>query len=282
MILYSIFYILLLMRPAQILRDLKKLPKKLLGQNFLVDESVIREMIEAAELSDEDTVVEIGPGLGAITWPLLTHARRVIAIEADREFASYLRLKKHRRLTVVTGDALKIDWTVEIDGVYKIVANIPYSMTSPLLRKIFTLDRQPDVVVLLIQKEMAERIVAPPGSSGRGFLTILVEANAEAKIVRKVKPGSFYPRPRVDAAILVVRPKQNEMEKIFWPAVEAGFRHRRQTLANALSKDLGLNKAQTAAMLEKGGLSKLARAQELSFAHWQRLTKLLSKLLTKR
>lgn len=261
------------MTPAQILRELKKFPNKLRGQNFLVDNAVLGAILDTAELSADDLIVEIGPGLGSLTWPLTEVVKKVIAIEADYEFAHYLRLKKAKKLTVVAGDALKIDWTVDLDGPYKIVANIPYSITSPLLRKIFQLEHKPELVVLLVQKELAERIGAPVGKSSRGLLTILTEASATSTIIRTVKPGSFYPRPKVDSAIIKLEPfEKSKMETIFWPAVEAGFGHKRQTLANALNKNLKTPKAKTAAFLESLSLSGLARAQELSFENWQALS----------
>lgn len=290
------------MKPAQILRDLHKLPKKLLGQNFLADESVVDDMIEAAEIEPDDVVVEIGPGLGALTDELARRAKQVLAIEDDQELVHYLRLKKRRKVKIIHGDALKVDWTVTLNqkpkpksqnkGVatatavgksepYRIVANIPYSLTSPLLRKIFGLAKKPTVVVLLIQKEMARRLIAPPGSSERGFLTLLTEAAAKVELVRTVKPGSFYPRPKVDSAIIKVVPLPvNRSEEIFWPAVEAGFRHKRQTLANAISRDLHLAKSAVIALLNGRELKALIRAQELTFADWGKISTDLTPLLT--
>ncbi len=280
------------MRPAQILRDLKKLPKKLLGQNFLADESVVRDMIEAAEVGPDDVVVEIGPGLGALTDELAKVAKQVLAIEQDTELVHYLRLKRRRKVKIIHGDALRVDWTVTLKdnpsttlGVatsgYRIVANIPYSMTSPLLRKIFSLEHKPTLAVFLIQREMAERLVAPPGSSERGFLTILAEANAASKIVRKVRPGSFYPKPKVESAIITVRPRKSEVDKLYWPAVEAGFRHKRQTLCNAINKDLKIPKAKIIALLERAKLAPLIRAQDLSFDDWATISQRIEKLLKK-
>lgn len=264
------------MKPAEILRELKKYPKKLLGQHFLVDSSAVAEMVEAAELSGEETVVEIGPGLGAITLALLEHAKQVIAIELDYEFANYLRLKKQRRLVVVRGDALAVDWTETIDGPYKIVANIPYSITSPLLRKIYSLDYRPETAVLLVQKELAHRLVAKPGDRQRGLLTLMIEANTDAKIVRTVKPGSFYPRPKTDSAVVqLITHHQSLTPTIYWPALQAGFRHKRQLLVNALSKDLKRSKAELLGLLQKCSIKPSTRAQELDFAAWQCLSQKL-------
>jgi 16S rRNA (adenine1518-N6/adenine1519-N6)-dimethyltransferase len=266
------------MKPAQILRELKKLPKKVLGQNFLADDKVVQDMIQVAEIKKEETVVEIGPGLGSLTFPLTKLAERVIAIEADYEFVHYLRLHKVKNLTIISGDALRIDWTIDIEGTYKVVANIPYSLTSPLLRKIYHLEARPIKVVLLIQKAMAERLVAEPGSSKRGMLTLLAEANASAKIIRTVKPGSFYPTPKVDSAIVSLQllPKSQEAD-IFWPAVEAGFRHKRQMLINGLNKDLHLPKPALIRILELLSIDSKVRAEDLSFEQWANLSRVLSK-----
>ncbi|HUD20837.1 MAG TPA: 16S rRNA (adenine(1518)-N(6)/adenine(1519)-N(6))-dimethyltransferase RsmA [Candidatus Saccharimonadales bacterium] len=261
------------MKPAEILRSLEKTARKRFGQNFLVNPKVAEEMITAAELKNTDTVVEIGPGLGALTEELIKKAGRVIAIELDRDLAEYLRNRRLPQVTVVTGNSLDIDWTVTIGNDYKIVANIPYSITSPVLRKIFQLENRPSVAILLIQKEMAERIVAPAGSSERGFLTLLTEANAEVKIVGKVKPGSFHPMPKVDSAIIKVTPSERKMETILWPAVEAAFRHKRQTLVNALTKDLPLKRSELEKFLKKNAWNPLIRPSELTFADWQTLSK---------
>jgi len=257
------------MKPSEILRDIKHLPKKVFGQNFLADASVVRDMIDSADIQPDDVVVEIGPGLGVLTDDLARQAKQVLAIEADQELVHYLRLKKRRKVKIIHGDALKVDWMVSFDGPYRIVASIPYSITSPLLRKIFLLDRKPTKVVLLVQKEVAVRITARPGSSERGFLTLVCEANAEAKIIRTVKPGSFYPRPKVDSAIIELTPfAKSKMADLYWPAIEAGFRHKRQTLANSISKDLRLPKNKIIALLEAQKLNPLIRPQVLSLENW--------------
>ena len=264
------------MKPADILRTLDKLPNKKFGQHFLVDEKVLTDIIEAAELKGNETIVEVGPGLGVLTAQLAAKAGRVIAVEADRELAEYLRDQNIPNTTIITGDALQIEWDMTIEGSYKVVANIPYSITSPLLRKIFSLGEKPQEVILLVQKELAERLVAQPKTRARGFMTILREANAEAEILRTVKPGSFYPHPKVDSAVIRITPyPASKMEQLFWPIVESGFRHKRQTLANALSADLQIAKSETTKVLENVGLTTMARAEELSFEQWERLCKQL-------
>lgn len=264
------------MKPAEILKTLNKFPSKKFGQNFLVDEKALADIIEAANLNKKETVVEIGSGLGVLTEQLALKANRVIAVEADRELAEYLRDRNLPNTTIITGDALRVEWDVTIEGDYKVVANIPYSITSPLLKKIFSLKKKPTAVILLVQKELAERLVAVPKTRARGFMTILREANADAEIIRTVKPGSFYPVPKVDSAIIKLTPfAENKMEQLFWPIIESGFRHKRQTLANALSADLQIPKSETAKILEKVGLTAMARAEELSFEQWSELCGIL-------
>lgn len=263
------------MKPSRELSSLGKSPQKHLGQNFLVDQKVVSDLIEAGKVTREDMVIEVGPGLGALTKTLGHLAKKVIAIEADHELASALREQKIRNVSVVAGDALRVDWTITIKEGYKVIANIPYSLTSPLIQKAFRQEKRPELLALLIQKEMAERICAKPGESNRGFLTLLVETNATAKIIRKVMPGSFYPSPKVESAIIVITPSPtSRQEEVFWPAVEAGFRHKRQTLANSLKNDLSWSKNEVECLLEKMGLTKMARPAELSLENWIEVSKL--------
>lgn len=264
------------MDPKRILKALDALPKKQFGQNFLVDEKVLEDIVSASDLQNNDTVVEIGPGLGVLTEQLSNRVDRVIAIEADRDLAEYIRQRNWNNVTVITGDALQVEWEVTIEGEYKIVANIPYSITSPLLKKIFSLEKKPKEVTLLVQKELAERLNASPKTRSRGFMTVLREANATAEIVRIVKPESFYPAPKVESAVITLVPLgQDKMESLFWPVVESGFRHKRQTLANALLADLRIPKSETVAELERLNHSPMARAEELSFADWKELSQSL-------
>jgi len=264
------------MKPSDVLRELQTYPKKQFGQNFLTDEQVLTDIVAAGSVESTDTVVEIGPGLGVLTEALCQRAQRVIAVEADRDLAEYVRDRRLPNVTVVTGDALQVDWTATIDGDYKLIANIPYSITSPLLRQIFHLPKKPSLIVLLIQKEVAERLMAQPGSNDRGFLTLIAEANAQIELVRLVSPGSFYPSPKVDSAVVKIKLIASRAEEIFWPAVEAGFRHKRQTLANSL-KDVMITKEQSAKMFDELGLNPMARPDDLTFEDWKNLSESIQK-----
>jgi 16S rRNA (adenine1518-N6/adenine1519-N6)-dimethyltransferase len=304
-------------KPADILRELGKFPQKRFGQNFLVDEEVLAQILAAGAVEPDETVVEIGPGLGVLTYELIKRANRVIAIEADRDLAEYLRKKNIPKLTVVTGDALQIDWTVALvsqkaggkrqklgvaeatainisedsstslevpsaDSVkYKIIANIPYSITSPLLTKIYQLEKKPAKVVLLVQKEVAERLSAKPGDRERGFMTMTTEANASVRIVCTVLPSSFYPEPTVDSAVIELVPyKKSRVAELFWPAVEAGFRHKRQNILNGLNS-LPLGKDQITSVLDSVGLDRNLRPADLTFEQWVAVGGQLKELIRK-
>jgi 16S rRNA (adenine1518-N6/adenine1519-N6)-dimethyltransferase len=205
-----------------------------------------------------------------------------VTIEIDRDLAEYIRSLALPNVTVVTGDALKIDWTITLKDEYKIVANIPYSITSPLLRKIFHLEKRPASVVLLVQKEVAERITAKPGDRNRGFLTIIVEANGQAEIVRTVKPGSFYPQPKVESAVVRVTLKRKSSEtELFWPVVEAAFSQPRQTAVNSIANRLNLTKAEVGRVFKEQGLDLLSRPAALTLKEWEKLSRAIQKELIK-
>jgi len=268
------------MSDKKILRQLNKQPNNMLGQNFLQDQKVVETMLEAGKLSKEGTVVEIGPGTGTLTMALANRAKKVIAIERDITLAEVLRDKAPKNLTIVRGDALQVDWAVTIEGEYKIIASIPYSITSPLMRKILLLKKKPTRLVLLVQKEVAQRLLAQPGSRERGVLTLMREVQMEGEIIRIVPPDAFYPQPKVESAVIVLWPKVNQAEEVFWPAVEAGFRHKRQTLANGL-RDLGLSRQTTEKMLEELALPAMIRPEKLNLEQWIGLSRLIKKEFAK-
>jgi 16S rRNA (adenine1518-N6/adenine1519-N6)-dimethyltransferase len=268
------------MKPLEILRKLKKTPQKSYGQYFLVDERAVEHILTTVKLGRTNSVVEIGPGLGVLTRELVKQAKHVVAIEADRALAEYLRRQNWPNLVVVTGNALQIDWTVSLTEPYQIVANIPYSITTPLLQKIFQLELKPEQAVLLLQKEAAERLSAKPSDTRRNLLSVLAEACAEVKIVKTISRGSFYPVPGVDSAIVELKFLATPMTRtIFWPAVAAGFRHSRQTLLNGL-KELHLDRSKLKQIFNKLKISPLARPTDLTLEQWQQFSQALQRLTT--
>ncbi len=242
-------------------------PKKYLGQHFLKNKNVARKIIEAANVNKDDVVLEVGPGKGALTEILLQKAKKVIAVEKDKELADFLmdKFKGQKNLSVINDDILKISAR---GGNYKIVANIPYYITSYFLRKFLESDFQPVLMALMLQKEVAERIVAR--NSKESLLSISVKAYGQPKIIAKVSAKNFLPAPKVDSAIILIDNisknffKKNKIdEEKFFQLLRQGFSHKRKLLKNNLKIDTEV--------LQKCKIPPLARAEELSLEQWKHL-----------
>lgn len=261
----------------QFLRENEIWGKRTMGQNFLVDEGVLRKIIAAADLKSSDTVLEIGPGLGVLTWELAKRADRVLALEKDDFLAKLLiqnaKIKvqnDNSKLKILNQDALEFDPSDL--GKYKLVANIPYNITSMVIRKFLEAENKPELMVLLVQKEVAERIVAGPGEMS--LLSVSVQFYANAEIVDIVKNTSFFPVPKVDSAIIkiVVRSKERGVREIdFFRLVKFGFAAKRKTLENNLVAGMHITKNEAADIIKKAGLESKIRAQELSVEDWLKL-----------
>lgn len=256
--------------------------KKSLGQNFLQDETVIDRIIEEAQLSSDDCVVEIGPGKGALTDALSKHAGKVIAFELDRDLIPSL-LKKFplsSNVTVLEKDILQADivevlrqYGVSGETSYKVIANIPYYITAPIIQHLLELSQSPKEIILMVQKEVAERITAKTGSMS--ILSVAVQYYADAKILFAVPKEAFDPIPQVDSAVISLKPKRSfdkEQDKQLFRVVKAGFSVRRKTLANNLSAVFHVSKEEVVQKLENVGLKANVRAQELSVDTWERLS----------
>lgn len=250
------------------------IPKKSLGQNFLINEGVLDRIIESAELTSNDTVLEVGPGTGNLTRKLVGHAMQVIAIEKDHRLIEPLEkeFSEHKNVRVIEGDVLDIDpKTLSlIAGEYKIVANIPYYITSHFLRTIFEHWPQPKLIVLTIQKEVAQRIIAhPPDMS---LLALSVQLYAVPKTVMSVSRGSFRPIPNVDSAVICLTPhalysNAQEIMKI----AKIGFAGKRKQLLPAFAKAFDLKREDLKALFEELGIPETARAETVSVEQWARL-----------
>ena len=254
-------------------------PKKYLGQHFLKNSAVLPLIIEAAELTKEDTVLEIGSGTGILTEELAKHAGEVLAVEKDFELVELLKKNvKAKNVKIVHQDALF--FTPDILGPYKVVANIPYNITSPLIRKFIESTPRPELLVLMVQKEVAERITAKAGNRERGLLTIIVEFYATAEIIAQVPRTDFYPVPEVDSAIIKIRPKGDEAirglggePKQFFAVVKAGFSAKRQQIHNSLAATMRLPKDQVRDILKRSSIDPQKRAEDLTLEDWVNLTK---------
>ncbi|MBI4100917.1 ribosomal RNA small subunit methyltransferase A [Candidatus Microgenomates bacterium] len=254
--------------------------KKSLGQHWLFDQATLKKIVAAGEITKKDTVLEIGPGRGSLTKLLLKQAKIVIAVEKDRQLAARLTRSDlvqdrilHKKLEVVGGDILQFDLGRLPKG-YKVVANIPYYLTSKLLRRLLEDINPPSVMALLVQKEVAERIVARPGQMS--VLAVSVQYYGTAEIVGMVPKELFKPAPKVDSAIIKIKrrvalPHSPADSKKFFRLVKAGFGERRKQLKNSLAGGLRLSLDQAVNNLRSAGINPAVRAQELSLADWRNL-----------
>ncbi len=248
--------------------------KKSLGQNFLKSAKALSDIILAGEITKKDTVLEIGPGKGALTEKLLEHAGKVIAIEKDRDLVVYLQdhfanEAEEQRFELLEGDVLEFD-TKTLKKPYKIIANIPYNITGAILKQFLTATHQPERMVLLVQKEVAERIVAR--DSNESILSLSVKAYGMPKIISKVPARYFNPAPKVDSAIIAITAisrkafKNSEEELLFFTIIKAGFAHKRKMLLSNLKESLP--DIDWSVIFEKNSLSKTIRAEKVSLEIW--------------
>jgi 16S rRNA (adenine1518-N6/adenine1519-N6)-dimethyltransferase len=250
--------------------------RKGLGQHFLVDGEVLSLIVATADLKSDDIVVEVGPGLGILTRELAQKAGGVVAIELDDNLAALLKktLAAYQNVTIINGDVLKIEPKEIIKGWdYKVVANLPYYITSPVLRHFLEASAKPRTMVVMVQKEVARAIAARPGDMS--LLSVSVQFYGEPKIITIVPPDSFYPAPEVSSAIVRIgvysKPKVDVDEKGFFDTVRAGFAAPRKQLANSLAKGLGREKAEVLPFLQKASIDPSRRAETLSIEEWASL-----------
>lgn len=255
-------------------------PKKRFGQNFLLDESVLNDIIKAADLKKTDQVLEIGPGLGVLSMKLAPLVEKLVLVELDRDLASFLRLQfaNNDAVTVVEKDVLQVDWEKFFDGNYKIVANIPYNITGLLFRKISLLGRKPERVVLLVQKEVAERLLSKGGEMN--VLALVIQFFYKIKIVRKVSRMGFYPAPKVDSAVILLERRFDFEQawqslglenKEFFQLVKIAFSAKRKKLSNNLSSGYHKSQEWGKELLLKAKLPENTRAEDLSIEDWLRV-----------
>lgn len=251
------------------MRALGLRPRKRLSQSFLEDQKVAAAIVRAAKLTPDSEVLEVGPGLGILTRLLAKRARRVVAVELDAALAEALRTATPA-VEVVNEDILKLDPTHYFARPYTVVANLPYHITSPALRHL--LAGRPERLVVMVQAEVGERIAARPGDMSS--LAVITQVQAQVRIVRGVKADAFYPRPRVDSAVLVLEPcarvAPSEVDA-FTTLVQAGFKQPRKTLANSLADGLQIPKTDAMSRLESVGIDPQQRPQQLALEDWLRL-----------
>jgi len=270
-----------------LLKEHSTAPKDRLGQNFLLEKRVAVKMLRAAELSFKDTVLEIGPGIGTLTQELAAKAGRVIAVEKDPAMVKILKQTAGElsNIEIIQGDILKLN-LVSLSypklketkfTKFKVVANLPYYITSPVIRMFLEAESKPELMVVMVQKEVAQRICAKPRMN---LLAVSVQFYAHAKIIGYVRKTAFWPNPKVDSAILKIVPskeKHNVSPEYFFRVVKAGFTQPRKQLANNLCKGLSLARSQVDNWLGQNSIKPTQRAETLSLQDWINLAKSLPK-----
>ena len=260
---------------------------KSLGQNFLVDDSVPKDIVLGAEVDENDLVIEIGPGVGTLTAQLLNKAKKVVAIELDNDLIPILteEMGSNPKFTLIHNDALKVNFN-EIIGEeksVKLVANLPYYVTTPIIVKLLKEKYNFKSLTIMIQKEVAERMDAEPGNKDYGSLSLLVQYYCNTKIIRKVPPQCFIPRPKVDSIVIRLdrldEPKVKvENEKLFFEVIRSSFNMRRKTLWNGV-KNIGLPKEKLELAFEEAGVDPKRRGETLTIEEFAVLSDKINKYL---
>lgn len=249
---------------------------KSLGQHWLRDRDVLAHIADLAEVTVEDTVLEIGPGLGTLTSELLRRADKVMAVEFDAELARKLPAQfPGKNLQVINQDILSFDLS-QVPAGYKVAANVPYYITSKIVQLLMTADNKPSIAVLLVQKEVAERLAAVPGDMS--ILAVSAQLYADVYLGDIVPAELFTPPPKVDSQVVVLRTRSEPLftditEKQYFRVVKAGFSAKRKKLRSSLSGGLGISKPDAGTLLEKAGISPDLRAEDLTLEQWYVLAK---------
>lgn len=262
-----------------ILNRFKLRADKKLGQNFLIDENVVRQIVAAAELSETDTVLEVGPGIGTLTQGLAESKARVVAVELDTRLLPVLAttLNGYDNVRVVHGDILKVNIMEEVGAPsFKVCANLPYYITTPIIFALLEKRLPMERLVAMVQKEVAERMAAQPGGKEYGALSVAIQYYTEPEIAFIVPPTSFIPAPAVESAVIVckrrVKPSVEVCdEALFFRVVKAAFSLRRKMLSNSL-KNMGIKGEQVTKWLELAGVDGKRRAETLSLEDFAKLT----------
>jgi len=269
----------LLKKTQEICRIYDIKPQSSMGQNFLVSLEVYKKIVASAQIEKDDLVLEVGPGLGFLSAELLKSAKKVVAVELDDEIAKVLELalSSHNldNLEIINENIL--DFNAEIlKSDYKIVANLPYNISSVFLRKFLTTDNKPKSLTLMPQKEVVERIVVKPGK--HSLLSLSVQYYSQAKYVDTVKKENFWPQPKVDSAILHLETKKDEEislskeeQKIFFRLLKFGFSAKRKKLVNNLAGALQVDNSLIQSKMQAASIDINIRAQDLSLDDWERL-----------
>ncbi|MEI6287966.1 MAG: 16S rRNA (adenine(1518)-N(6)/adenine(1519)-N(6))-dimethyltransferase RsmA [bacterium] len=258
------------------------MPSKSKGQNFLTDFKVIEKIIEVAKISKQETILEIGPGLGVLTGELIKSAKKVIAVELDKKLFDFLQVEfvGIENLELINSDILKLNLAkLNLkDFEYRLIANLPYNITSVAIRNFLTNSPKPSEMILMVQKEVAQRICAPIGEMS--ILGISAQFYGLPEVLFEVRRGCFWPEPKVDSAVIKIKLKENLpeiSEKKFFQIVKMGFSSRRKQLHNNLASGLNLKSEDLKKIIMDLGFDEKIRAQDLGVADWIKIQQMISK-----
>jgi 16S rRNA (adenine1518-N6/adenine1519-N6)-dimethyltransferase len=263
-------------------------PSKRLGQHFLRDQRTIQRIIDALAPKPDETIVEIGPGTGALTSVLVERAGHVVAVEFDNKLAPLLqeRFGSFENFKLVMGDALTVDFCKEIQPARsaRLVANLPYNISTAILQRLIAQRACIDEMVLMLQREVVERVLAPPGTTDRGYISVLVEAYCETEKLFDVAPGAFRPPPKVWSSVmrLKFRTRINTDEELLWATVSAGFAQKRKTILNNLRHASGRlqevlkRNGGASIVLCKANVELQRRAETLTLEEWEKIVQEIS------
>jgi len=246
-------------------------PLKQFGQNFLVSDNIVNKVIDSANLKPSDIVLEVGPGMGALTLEIAKKVKQVIAIEKDRGLVEILKSQNISNVEIISEDILNYQYKGKK---YKIISNLPYNIATAVIMQFLEMKNPPELMIMMLQKEVAQRMCDSPPNMSK--LSVFAQFYSTPKIISYVSKGSYYPEPKVDSAILKIIPKKNNSlkinKKLFAQIIKAGFSNPRKQLVNNLSKDLTLEKNQAEQWLTKNNISPTQRAETLSVDNWLALT----------
>jgi len=254
-------------------------PNKSLGQHWLKDRDILAHIADCAELIETDTVLEIGPGLGTLTSELLRRSEKVVAVEFDAELARKLPAQfPGKNLEVITSDILSFDLS-SLPKQYSVVANVPYYITSKIVQLLMTADNKPRIAVLLVQKEVAQRLAARPGQMS--ILAVSAQLFADVTLGNIVPASFFTPAPKVDSQVVILRTRLTPFltdidEKEYFRVVKAGFSAKRKKLRSSLSGGLKISKPDAEELLRRAGISSDVRAEALSLEQWAQLSRIVT------
>ncbi|NNM99130.1 MAG: ribosomal RNA small subunit methyltransferase A [Candidatus Eremiobacteraeota bacterium] len=258
-------------------------PKKRFGQNFLLDDSLCVKIADLALADSPEYVVEVGPGTGALTAALVREGRGVRALEIDRDLVALLRERSDlSSVDILEADALTYAWPESSFERWHVAGNLPYNIATPLLVTLAQLERGPQRIVAMIQKDVADRLLAAPGSAAYGSLTVAISNTMEIRRAFTLGPGAFYPRPKVDSTVIVLnrraRPLVEPIDSpLFEKVVRGSFAYRRKTLANSLSRSLSVERAEILIAMQAAGIDEDERGERLDIDSFARLADALAR-----